>query len=264
MRLTRRPTPALPAAAFLALTLGSVAGCSGVQPVSVVGPASPAVPAPEASPADASAEPSGEPTGGPQASPSPSSTRAPARAYARSSAIRTLTPQALTPPKVTPLPESATGAPAGAANGPGAARTAASAPDGRVGTAGEEREVLRLTNLERVKVGCPALTRSTVLTTVARAHSKDMAVRSYFTHNSLDGRTPFQRMTTAGYRYRDAAENIAAGQPSAADVVRDWMLSPGHRENIEDCGLREIGIGLYISGASTYTYYWTQDFGTPR
>lgn len=124
--------------------------------------------------------------------------------------------------------------------------------------------MLRLTNLERVKVGCPALTRSTVLTTVARAHSKDMAVRSYFTHNSLDGRTPFQRMATAGYRYRDAAENIAAGQSTAADVVRDWMLSPGHRENIEDCGLREIGVGLYISGASTYTYYWTQDFGTPR
>jgi uncharacterized protein YkwD len=273
MRLTRRPTPFLPAAAVLAL--GSLAGCSGSPPVTVAAARPSGVvvavePSPVHAPVDAPSGPSTGPTQQPAPPATPTATGAPTRARAedaRRAATRTLTPQALTAPKVTLLPTAPPGAQprtGSATSHPGTAQTATTAVDGRAGTAGEESEVLRLTNLERAKAGCPALTRNTILSGVARAHSRDMAVKRYFTHDSLDGRTPFERMTAAGYRYRDAAENIAAGQPSAADVVRDWMLSPGHRENIVDCGLRELGIGLYISGSSTYTYYWTQDFGTPR
>lgn len=175
----------------------------------------------------------------------------------RGAALRTLTPQAVTPPQGVPLPSSA------GARSAGVAQTASSAVSGRVGSQAEEREVVRLTNLERAKAGCPALTVDSTLTKVARAHSKDMAVRVYFRHDNPDGLSPFDRMRNAGYRYRTAAENIAAGQPNAETVVRDWMLSPGHRENILDCSLREIGVGLYLSNTNSYTYLWTQDFGTP-
>jgi uncharacterized protein YkwD len=171
--------------------------------------------------------------------------------------LRTLTPQALTPPQMVPLPSSAGARPAGVA------QTASSAASGRVGSQVEEREVVRLTNVERVKAGCPVLTVDSTLTKIARAHSKDMAMRAYFRHDNPDGLSPFDRMRNAGYRYRTAAENIAAGQPNAETVVRDWMLSPGHRENILDCSLREIGVGLYLSNTNSYTYLWTQDFGTP-
>ena len=84
------------------------------------------------------------------------------------------------------------------------------------------------------------------------------------TDPSPDGRTPFDRMTAAGYRYSTAAENIAAGQRTPQDVMTAWMNSPGHRANILNCALRQIGVGYATGSSSQYGVYWTQDFGTPR
>src|SRR5262249_50665402 len=126
---------------------------------------------------------------------------------------------------------------------------------------GYATEVLRLTNQQRTANGCRPLTANPVLTAVAQAHSVDMAVHDYFSHDSRDGRSPFDRMTAAGYRFSAAAENIAAGQPTPASVVTAWMNSAGHRANILNCGYTQIGVG-YATGGS-YGTYWTQDFGTP-
>ncbi len=125
----------------------------------------------------------------------------------------------------------------------------------------EAAEVIRLTNVERTANNCPALKSSATLTRSAQAHSDDMAARNYFSHTSLDGRSPFDRMKAAGYSYRMAAENIAAGQPTPQAVVTAWMNSAGHRANILNCGLTEIGVGIAKGG--TYRVYWTQNFGTP-
>jgi uncharacterized protein YkwD len=124
--------------------------------------------------------------------------------------------------------------------------------------------VVTLTNAERAKAGCGPLTVDATLTAVAQAHSQDMATHNYFDHNSQDGRSPFDRMTAAGYRYSTAAENIAAGQRTAQDVMTGWMNSPGHRANILNCALKEIGVGYATASSSQYGVYWTQDFGTPR
>ena len=72
-------------------------------------------------------------------------------------------------------------------------------------------------------------------------------------HTSRDGRSPGARAHAQGYP-NPGAENVAKGYRTAQDVVRGWMDSPGHRANILDCGLREIGVG-HASGA------WTQGFG---
>jgi uncharacterized protein YkwD len=90
-----------------------------------------------------------------------------------------------------------------------------------------------------------------------------MATNNYFSHNSQNGKTPFQRMTEAGYHWSMAAENIAAGQKTPQAVVTAWMNSQGHRENILNCGLKQIGVGYATSSTSRYGTYWTQDFGTP-
>ena len=142
---------------------------------------------------------------------------------------------------------------------PPAPSTAAPAPSGGVTT-----QVVTLTNAERAKAGCGPLTVDATLTAVAQAHSQDMATNDYFDHNSQDGRTPFDRMTAAGYRYSTAAENIAAGQRTPQDVMTAWMNSPGHRANILNCALKEIGVGYATGSSSQYGVYWTQDFGTPR
>lgn len=136
-------------------------------------------------------------------------------------------------------------------------------PTGPIHSAGEQA-VLDLVNTERAKVGCPALVANATLAQVARAHSQDMAAHSYFDHNGLDGSTPFTRMTAAGYRYSAAAENIAAGYATPEAVMTGWMNSAGHRANILNCGLTEIGIGYAYLASSPYGSYWTQDFGTPR
>ncbi len=122
-------------------------------------------------------------------------------------------------------------------------------------------QVVTLTNAQRALVGCPALTVDGRLTAAAQGHSVDMAVHNYFDHNSQAGTTPFQRMVAAGYNFTVAAENIAAGQPTPVAVMAAWMASPGHRANILNCALRQIGVGYSTGG--TYGSYWTQDFGTP-
>ncbi len=137
--------------------------------------------------------------------------------------------------------------------------TTAPAPSGGVTT-----QVVTLTNAERAKAGCGPLTVNATLTAVAQAHSQDMATNDYLDHNSRDGRTPFDRMTAAGYRYSTAAENIAAGQRTPQDVMSAWMNSAGHRANILNCALTQIGVGYATDSSSTYGVYWTQDFGTPR
>lgn len=131
----------------------------------------------------------------------------------------------------------------------------------------ELEQVLSLTNAERAKVGCGALTINNTLAVVAQAHAVDMAENDFFDHNSLNGASPFDRMQAAGYRFSSAAENIAAGYSTPASVMDGWMNSSGHRANILNCSYTEIGIGFYKlandTGDVNYVWYWVQDFGRP-
>ena len=124
-----------------------------------------------------------------------------------------------------------------------------------------EDQVVTLVNQERAKAGCKALTVDSRLVTAARGHSQDMATRNYFDHNTPEGVTPWTRITNAGYHFSSAAENIASGQATPASVMNAWMNSAGHRANILNCNLRNIGVGLAYN--AKHTPYWTQDFGTP-
>ncbi len=134
-------------------------------------------------------------------------------------------------------------------------------PAGGSGTA--EAQVLALTNQERAKAGCGALRMNSSLTQAAEAHASDMVDQHFFAHDSLDGRSPFDRMKAAGFKGGAMAENIAVGYTSAAAVVKGWMNSPGHRQNILNCTYSMIGIG-YDSGVVKSDWgngSWVQDFG---
>ena len=104
------------------------------------------------------------------------------------------------------------------------------------------------------------LAPNVVLQKAARAHSKDMATRNYFSHQSPEGGTPEQRAKAAGYNSSFIGENIAAGDRTAPAVVNGWMNSPGHCVNIMDPHYKSLGVG-YAEGAGSYHTYWTQDFG---
>ncbi|TFE33985.1 CAP domain-containing protein [Frankia sp. B2] len=122
-------------------------------------------------------------------------------------------------------------------------------------------QVATSTNFERRAAGCPPLIVDLRLAAAAQAHSVDMATVGYFGHGSPDGRSPFDRIAAAGFSFSIAAENIAAGQRTVAEVMRGWMNSPEHRSNILTCSLTRIGVGYATGGR--YGTYWTQDFGTP-
>ena len=109
------------------------------------------------------------------------------------------------------------------------------------------------------KAKVAAVTANAKLRCAARKHSKDMKVNNFFSHTGSNGSTPWARIKAAGYVYTNAAENIAAGQATAAAVVTAWMNSTGHCNNIMNGVLREVGVGYYPGG--TYGHYWTQDFG---
>ena len=121
-------------------------------------------------------------------------------------------------------------------------------------------QVFKLVNEQRAKYGLSALEYNKELENVAAAHSRDMAVNNYFSHTSLSGLSPFDRLKNAGISYSYAAENIAAGQKTAQAVMDSWMNSEGHRANILNANLKEIGVGVYEGGS--YGIYWTQLFRT--
>ncbi|MBI2373403.1 MAG: CAP domain-containing protein [Deltaproteobacteria bacterium] len=108
-------------------------------------------------------------------------------------------------------------------------------------------------------VGAVAL--DDALMNAAQGHSADMAAANYFDHNSLDGRTPWDRIADAGFAGRGVSENIAAGQQTADAAFDGWVDSPGHCRNLMGRDATHMGIGYAYSAGSSYGAYWTQDFG---
>jgi uncharacterized protein YkwD len=112
-----------------------------------------------------------------------------------------------------------------------------------------------LVDAHRATVGCGALVRHDGLAAVAQAHSVDMAQRGYFSHDTPEGESPFDRLADAGITYQAAGENIAYGTSDPREVLDLWLASPGHRANIENCGFTHQGVGLSAG-------YWTHLFAT--
>ena len=124
-------------------------------------------------------------------------------------------------------------------------------------------QVLMHTNDYRQQHGCPALTLHSQLSQAAQRHSDDMALNDFMSHTGSDGSSPWDRIRATGYTYRRAAENVAAGYQTPAQVVDGWYNSPGHRANMLNCELQEMGLGYSYRTGTQYTHYWAQVFGTP-
>jgi uncharacterized protein YkwD len=166
---------------------------------------------------------------------------------------------ALPKPKVKPKPKRTAPPTTPPKSGGGGSTT----PPSSTGS-GFAAKVLALTNAERKAAGCNRpLKLNSKLNKAAQGHSADMAKNDYFEHDSQDGRNPFDRMKAAGYSFSTAAENIAAGNTSAAKTMDQWMNSAGHKANILNCDFRELGVGYAKGVNATYSGYWTQNFGSP-
>jgi len=116
-----------------------------------------------------------------------------------------------------------------------------------------ELAVVRLINVYRSQNGVPALRVGPALSRAAQAHSADMARRGYFDHGAF-----VARLRRFGVRAPYIGENLASGtRPlTPATIVRMWIQSPPHRENLLDRDFQRIGVG--VAGGSTR--FVTADF----
>lgn len=141
---------------------------------------------------------------------------------------------------------------------------------GTISLKADEKKSFALHNKERRDRDLKSLCVHPDLQKAARAHSKDMIRRDYFSHNTK-GRNEdaCERVRRYDYRFRLCGENIAYGSGSYGEpesTMRRWMKSDGHRRNILNGKFLEVGIGTYTgtyNGTENVTMY-TADFGTRR
>ncbi|ARJ52041.1 secretion protein [Staphylococcus lutrae] len=121
-----------------------------------------------------------------------------------------------------------------------------------------EKQDFYLLNAERVQKGLHPLAFSESLAKTARKHSTDMAKHHYFDHTNQQGESPFDRMKKDGHQYQTAAENLAYGQTDAIFAHHGLMNSLGHRKNILNTDVTQIGIGVDFNAQRQP--YWTENY----
>ncbi|MFZ2153450.1 MAG: CAP domain-containing protein [Microgenomates group bacterium] len=127
------------------------------------------------------------------------------------------------------------------------------------------QKVIDQTNLLRKEAGLPRLVYNPILSQSAASKAADMFAANYWAHNSPSGRTPWDFFKAAGYKYSLAGENLAKDFYDTDSMMKAWMNSPTHRDNIVNSKYKEIGIGV-VNGVlgGVKTTLVVQHFGTPQ
>ena len=110
-------------------------------------------------------------------------------------------------------------------------------------------DVTATLNSLRAENGRVPLAEDRRLTTAARDYAALMARTGHFSHTGPEGSTFGQRSRAAGYPC-PRAENIAFGPMTDAQVIANWMTSPGHRRNILLRDARDFGFGMSMTSSS--------------
>jgi len=124
------------------------------------------------------------------------------------------------------------------------------------GTAAFAGEVIRLVNIERSAVGVGALTAHPLMGNAAQIRAQELP--RLFSHDRPNGSEWHTVFGEVGLPFTVSGENVASGQATPTDVIRSWMGSTGHRNNILNGEFSYIGVGVH-RGASG-RLYWVQLF----
>jgi uncharacterized protein YkwD len=132
------------------------------------------------------------------------------------------------------------------------------------GGAAAATEIVALTNAQRSHAGLAPLATDALLMQAAQIHADQMASLGQMAHVLPGAKDPdpLDRLTAVGYKWQAYAENVAYGQGSPSAVLDAWMSSSGHRANILNTGLTQLGTGVARDGAGRP--YYVQVFGNPR
>ena len=110
-------------------------------------------------------------------------------------------------------------------------------------------EVLSLVNQERKALGLNELKMDAELQEVAMIRAGETGLN--FDHTRPDGTMCYTINSKLN------GENIACGMTNASEVMKKWMDSQSHKDNILYTDYNSIGIGCFKNGN---VYYWVQNF----
>lgn len=97
------------------------------------------------------------------------------------------------------------------------------------------------TNAVRTKEHLSKLQYSKTLSEAAQKKANDMFTKNYWSHFGPTGETPWQFILDSGYHYEFAGENLAKNFLFTDGVIKAWMDSPTHRENLLKKEYTEVG-----------------------
>lgn len=127
-------------------------------------------------------------------------------------------------------------------------------------------------NKERQERGLAPLDASPDLQKAAYEHSQDMVARNFFAHTNPDGLGPHERISQTTISCKSTGENIAqnhwdknvagsdrieSNKDLAEVIIKQWIESPPHRENLFRSGWEYVGHGISFDGDKIYI---TQNF----
>jgi len=119
-----------------------------------------------------------------------------------------------------------------------------------------ESGVLGEVNALRRSHGLVPLKLNNRLTAAADFHSKEMASKGIFSHESPDGSAFWKRVQrfygSANYRYWSVGENLVWASPDmdAKYALELWLGSPEHKKNLLTPRWREIGLSAVKATAA--------------
>lgn len=127
----------------------------------------------------------------------------------------------------------------------------------------DQKRVIELTNKEREKKGLPVVSENEALDKAAQLKAQNLFAENYWAHFAPSGKSPWDFILGAGYKFTFAGENLAKNFYSSDEVVKAWMESPTHRDNLLNPNYKDIGIAVVdgvLNGQKTTLV--VQEFGT--
>jgi hypothetical protein len=103
-------------------------------------------------------------------------------------------------------------------------------------------DVRRAVNTAREDSNEQPLKVSSELNKAASMKAADMLQKDYWSHNSPSGDQPWKWFEQAGYSYQNAGENLAKDFMTSDGLVKAWLDSKSHRDNVLNPAFHEVGI----------------------
>jgi uncharacterized protein YkwD len=127
----------------------------------------------------------------------------------------------------------------------------------------DPNEALRLINEYRSTKGLAAIALDRNASGAAEVLAKDMAQHDHMSHTGPNGADIGKRLISAGYSYRVAAENVAVGQKTLAEVIEGWKKSAPHSRNMLLTDAKHMGIAYEYKPDTKYKTFWTLVMAAP-